>query len=163
MKIASLKRQADARAADARADRLEYKAHVDRSLALIRERVGSTAGLAIAFSLGFMTGTGTASRRRSGPEPRHKRSRGVHRGIAYRLAHGPLGQNALKLGAALVARSLAKAMQDPPRRAAAGDDGLPAEARGDNHSSQLQAAPPADYDGAGGCASGAPPSASSVK
>jgi hypothetical protein len=142
LKIASLKRQADARAADAHADRLEYKAHVDRSLALIRERAGSTAGLAIAFSLGLMTGTKTASRRRSVAEPRHKRSRGARRGIAYQLAHGPLGQNALKLGAALVARSLAKAMEDPPWRAAAGDDGLPADARGDNPSSQLQAAPP---------------------
>ena len=125
MKIASLKRQADARAADARADRLEYKAHTERSLAILRERVGSTAGLAIAFSLGFMTGTGTAGRGRGDVESRHGRSRGDEGGMTYQLAHGPLGQNALKLGAAVVARSLTKAMaENPPWRRAAGNEAL---------------------------------------
>lgn len=144
MKIASLKRQADARAADARADRVEYKAHADRSLAILRQRVGSTAGIAIAFSLGFMTGTGTAGRRREGAK---SRDRHFHddRGLAYQLAHGPLGQNALKLGTALVARSLTKAMAEgPPWRAAAANETSSAESRaaaaGDPHSSARDAA-----------------------
>jgi hypothetical protein len=108
MKIARLKRRADAAEADARNKWLEFRTHSRRSLAVVRRRVGGTAGLAISFSLGFMTGTATRRGKTDAPqvaddgEPTAEQGRG----IAYKLAHGPLGDTVIRLGIALVARSL---------------------------------------------------------
>ena len=63
MKIGKLKQRADDLAGAARADRLEYQSHADRAVVIARRRIGSTAGLAVSFSLGFMAGTGTAGGR----------------------------------------------------------------------------------------------------
>lgn len=107
MKIARLKRQADAAEADARDKWLEFRTHSDRSLAIARRRVGSPAGLAISFSLGFMAGTGRGERKADGEEPAGSGERTQDdKGVAYKLIHGPLGDTAIKLGTALFARSL---------------------------------------------------------
>lgn len=112
MKIGRLKRRADKLAAAAWSDRLEYKAHADRALVLTRGKVGSTTGLAVSFSLGFMTGTGRA--RTDGAE---ERSSGAGTGrsgptLIHQFAHGPVGEAAMKLGMALLARSLMKLQED---------------------------------------------------
>ena len=127
MKIGRLRRRADELAADARSDRLEYKSHADRVLAIARRRVGSTAGLAVSFSLGFMAGTGTASSRTQGARRRHRDdASGERRGptLLHQLAHGPVGEAASKLGMALLARSLMKLQEDgiegPPPAARTG-------------------------------------------
>ena len=113
MKIGRLKRRAEALAADARADRLEYKTHADRMLVIARRGAGSTAGLAISFSLGFMAGTGTATAQEDQIQGRRKHAgRGRRaereRSISWQLAHGPVGEVAMKLGMAFLARSLMK-------------------------------------------------------
>ena len=112
MKIGRLMQQADEAAARARSDRLEYKAHADRALVIARRRVGSTAGLAISFSLGFMAGTGTASARdgRKYEDDDVQQRRGPP--LVHQLARGPVGEAAMKLGMALLARSLMKLQQD---------------------------------------------------
>jgi hypothetical protein len=109
MKIARLKRKADAVAADARAKRLEYRAHAARSVALVRRRVGSPAGLAISFSIGFIAGTGSSSRRASTP---HTSTHDGDRGITNKPAHGPVGESAIKLATALAAHSLMKFIEE---------------------------------------------------
>ncbi|MGH8167598.1 MAG: hypothetical protein ACREQ1_10185, partial [Woeseiaceae bacterium] len=103
-------------AEDAWTERREYKEHTARTLAIVRRRVGSTAGLAISFSLGFMTGSGTApgdgngkDRGGSGGE---QRGPGQGRGLAYHLVNGPLGESAIKLASAIVAGSLMKYLED---------------------------------------------------
>ena len=107
MKISHLKRQADAAEADARDKWLEFRTHSDRSLAIVRRRVGSPAGLAISFSLGFMAGSRGPDRKTNGTSPGSgERNDGDDRGITYKLAHGPLGDAAIRLGTALFARSL---------------------------------------------------------
>ena len=112
MKIARLRKQADALAQDAHSSRLRYRRHVSRSLSILRRRVGSTAGLAISFSLGFMAGTGTTgSTDDSAPAPRRPPGRG-ERGVVHQVAHGPLGAGAVKLATAFVARSLVRFMQE---------------------------------------------------
>ncbi len=108
MKVGALKREADARAAEARAKRLEYDVHAKRSLEMVRRQVGSTAGLAIAFSLGFMAGT---PRRRGGDSGRRS-VRDRDKGIGQRLAHGPVAENVVKLVVALLTRSLTKLMSE---------------------------------------------------
>lgn len=104
---------------DARSARLQYKSHAGRSLSIVRRRVGSSAGLAISFSLGFMAGTGTAGSKKAGTSARRRQS-----GFVHQIAHGPLGETALKLATAFVARSLMKVMQErgdePQVEAAAG-------------------------------------------
>jgi hypothetical protein len=112
MKIARLKRQADALADDARSARLQYKSHAGRSLSIVRRRVGSSAGLAISFSLGFMAGTGTAGSKKAGTSARHRQRGHEQSGFVHQIAHGPLGETALKLATAFVARSLMKVMQE---------------------------------------------------
>jgi hypothetical protein len=115
MKIGRLKQRADELAGAARADRLDYKSHADRALVIVRRRVGSTAGLAVSFSLGFMAGTGAAGVRTDGV-PRSAEDNGSeerHRpAFIHQLAHGPVGEAAMKLGAAMLARSLMKLQQD---------------------------------------------------
>jgi hypothetical protein len=107
VKIARLKQQADAAEADARDKWLEFRNHSDRSLAIVRRRVGSPAGLAISFSLGFMAGTGRGDRETNGTTAGSgERTAGDDREITYKVAHGPLGDTAIKLGTALLARSL---------------------------------------------------------
>lgn len=106
MKIALLKRQADAAEADARDKRLEFKTHSDRSLAIVRRRVGSPAGLAISFSLGFVAGTRGGERKADGEAAGNGERTEDGKGVAYKLAHGPLGDTAIKLGTALFVRSL---------------------------------------------------------
>ena len=108
MKIARLKRQADAAEADARDKWLKFRTHTERSLAIVRRRVGSPAGLAISFSLGFITGTSTGDKKANGM-PAAAAAEGIEegdRGITYKLAHGPFGDTAIKLGTALFVRSL---------------------------------------------------------
>lgn len=131
MKIGKLKQRADDLAGAARADRLEYQSHADRALVIARRRIGSTAGLAVSFSLGFMAGTGTAGGRTNGA---HRGSRDdADQGrpgatLVRQLAHGPLGEAAMKLGMAMLARSLMKLQQDgmsdppPPVQTAGGGD-----------------------------------------
>lgn len=107
MKIARLKRQADAAEADARDKWLKFRTHTERSLAIVRRRVGSPAGLAISFSLGFITGTGTGDKKANGmPAADAEGTEEGDRGITYKLAHGPFGDAAIKLGTALFVRSL---------------------------------------------------------
>lgn len=125
MKIAALKREADARAAEAQANRRKSRMHADRSLDIIRKGAGSTAGLAIAFSLGFMTGTG---RRRSGTDPDRTRADGEHaKGRSSWLARGSIGEHTLKLGVALLAQSLTKLITEGSKQhttaSGAADDG----------------------------------------
>ena len=119
MKIAHLKRQADAAEADARGKWLEFKTHSDRSLVIVRRRVGSPAGLAISFSLGFIAGTGRGDRKTNGrPAGNGERTAEDDRGITHKLPHGPLGDTAIKLGTALFARSLINFLDE--RRDSAG-------------------------------------------
>lgn len=136
MKIARLKRRADAAEADARNEWLEFRTHSRRSLAIVRRRVGSPAGLAVSFSLGFMAGTASSRGKTNGTQAADD---GEHtaepdRGMAYKLAHGPLGDTAIRLGIALVARSLMDFTNDA-RDAKDDDAGLsesesaPADAR----------------------------------
>jgi hypothetical protein len=106
VKIARLKRQADAAEADARDKWLAFRTHSDRSLAIARRRVGSPAGLAISFSLGFMAGTGRGERKTDGEPAGNGERTQDDKGVAYKLIHGPLGDTAIKLGTALFARSL---------------------------------------------------------
>jgi len=107
VKIARLRQQADALEASARDKWFEFRTHSDRSLAIVRRRVGSPAGLAISFSLGFMAGTGSDDGRTNGTSAGEDEStEGESRGITYKLAHGPLGDAAIKLATALLARSL---------------------------------------------------------
>jgi hypothetical protein len=128
MKVGRLKGRADELAAAARSDRLQYKSHADRALVIMRRRVGSTAGLAISFSLGFMAGSGKASSRADDVQ-----RNGAGRGrdgptFIHQLAHGPVGEATMKLGMALLARSLMKVQQDgfggppPPAHAAESAD-----------------------------------------
>ena len=113
MKIGKLKHRADEWARAARADRLEYKSHADRALVIARRRIGSTAGLAVSFSLGFMAGTGTAGRRTDGAHRRnYARDERGGPTFVHQLAHGPIGEAAMKLGMAMLARSLMKLQQD---------------------------------------------------
>lgn len=114
MKISRLKQQADAAEADARSKWLEFRAHSERSLEIVRRRVGSTAGLAISFSLGFMAGTGGRDGRTNGiPAADGERTADREEmGMAYKLAHGPLGDTAIRLGTALAARSLMNFLDD---------------------------------------------------
>jgi|SRR5690606_4918586 len=128
MKIGRLKRRADELAADALSDRLEYKSHAERALVIARGNVGSPAGLAISFSLGFMTGT--ASGRTDGAEGNLRNGAGRqrrHPAFIHQLAHGPVGEAAMKLGMALLARSLLKLQEDAiggaPREAHTSDTG----------------------------------------
>lgn len=128
MKIRSLRIRADAMAAEARADRTALGEHAARSWSIFKRRVGSPAGLAIFFSLGFMGGAGRD--RRHAPASGERRAE-RKRGLARKLLHGPLGENALKLGSAIVASSLMKYLDErdderaapappvpPPQRAA---------------------------------------------
>ena len=113
MKVGRLKRRADELAAYARADRAAAKTHAGRVLVIARRRVGSTAGLAISFSLGFMAGTGTANEHEKDTQGSRKhgaRRERSQRGptLIYRLAHGPAGETATRLGMALLVRSLMK-------------------------------------------------------
>jgi hypothetical protein len=113
VKIRNLKSRADALAADARTDRLEYRQHLDQSLSILRRRVGSTAGLTISFSLGFMTGTGSSSGGRKNGKAAAVGSRGRRaKGFAQRLVRGPMGENAMKLASAAVMSSLMKFMNE---------------------------------------------------
>ena len=107
MRISHLKHQADAAEADARDRWIEFRTHSDKSLAIVRRRVGSPAGLAISFSLGFMAGSGRRDRKTNGASSGNgERNEGDERGVTYKLAHGPLGDTAIRLGTALFARSL---------------------------------------------------------
>jgi hypothetical protein len=111
VKIARLKRQADAAEADARDKWLKFRTHSERSLAIVRRRVGSSAGLAMSFSLGFMTGISTGNQKANGsPAADAEGTEEGDRGITYKLAHGPfgdvLGGAAIKLGTALFVRSV---------------------------------------------------------
>ena len=116
MKTGTLRRHADALAEDAWTERREYQEHTARALAIVRRRVGSTAGLAISFSLGFMAGSGTAPRDSNGKDRGgaggEQHDSGQRRGLAYQLANGPLGESAIKLASALVAGSLMKYLED---------------------------------------------------
>jgi hypothetical protein len=131
MKVGGLKRRADDLAAAARTDRLQYKSHADRARVIMRRRVGSTAGLAISFSLGFMAGTGKAHSRADGVRDGAGRERHGPTFI-HQLAHGPVGEATMKLGMALLARSLMKLQQDgfegpPPSAHAAGNAEIPGQ------------------------------------
>jgi hypothetical protein len=132
MKVGGLKRRADDLAAAARTDRLQYKSHADRARVIMRRRVGSTAGLAISFSLGFMAGTGKANSRADGVQ-RDGAGRERHGPtFIHQLAHGPVGEATMKLGMALLARSLMKLQQDgfggpPPSAHAAENAGIPGQ------------------------------------
>jgi hypothetical protein len=106
VKIARLKRQADAAEADAKVKRVEFKTHSERSLAIVRRRVGSPAGLAISFSLGFMAGTRGGERKSDGQAAGNGEHTEDDKGVAYKLVHGPLGDTAINLGTALFVRSL---------------------------------------------------------
>jgi len=116
VKLGTLRRQADALAEDAWTERREYQEHTARTLSIVRRRVGSTAGLAISFSLGFMTGSATAPRESNGKDRGgsggKQRGSGQGRGLAYHLANGPLGESAIKLASAFVAGSLMKYLED---------------------------------------------------
>lgn len=135
MKIGRLKRRANELAAVARTDRLQYKSHSDRARVIIRRRVGSTAGLAISFALGFMAGTGTGNARSDGVQQKSRNGAGRERhrpSFIHQLAHGPVGEATMKLGMALLARSLMKLQQDgfgdpPPSAHAAGNAEIPGQ------------------------------------
>jgi hypothetical protein len=103
-------------AADAWTERRDYQEHTARTLSIVRRRVGSTAGLAISFSLGFMTGSGTAPRDSNGKDHggpgREQRGSGQGRGLAFHLANGPLGESVIKVVSAFVAGSLMKYLED---------------------------------------------------
>jgi hypothetical protein len=125
VKISRLKREADACEADARTEWLEFRGHFDRSLAIVRRRVGSPAGLAICFSLGFIADSrvkpngGSAE---NGDDPDYEYDQD-DRGVVYRLTHGPLGDIVVRLGTALAARSLIDFLNDG--RAQGGDSSSP--------------------------------------
>lgn len=120
MKIARLKRRADAAEADARDKWLEFRTHSGRSLAIVRRRVGSPAGLAISFSLGFLTGTCTGNKKANGkPAAGAEGTDEGDRGITYKPARGPFGDAAIKLGAALFVQ-LMMTLLDEGRDADAG-------------------------------------------
>lgn len=105
MKVLALKRRADTLAEEAHACRAASRAHARRSLLIVRRRVGSPAGLAICFSLGFLAGL----RRKTRSSPREKAT-GVRReeGGFARLVSGPVGEAVLKLVSAIVASFLMK-------------------------------------------------------
>jgi len=114
VKIDRLKQRADAAEADARNEWLTFRTHSHRLLAIVRRRVGSPAGLAISFSLGFMAGTARSRGETHGSQAADdgERTAKEERGIVYNLAHGPLGDTAIRLGTALAARSLMDFLND---------------------------------------------------
>lgn len=98
MSIGKLKARADQLSRDALLERRHCKARVGNVLAIVRRRVGSHAGLAISFSLGFIAGL-----RRSGSRP----GRGTRRGRAREQLAGTLAGSAAKLLVALLVNALA--------------------------------------------------------
>jgi hypothetical protein len=62
----------------------------------------------MSFSLGFMTGISTANQKanESPAADAQGTEEGGDRGITYKLAHGPFGDAAIKLGTALFVRSV---------------------------------------------------------
>ena len=108
MKIGGLKSRADGLAQEAWTERRKYKSHADASLSIVRKRLGSPAGLAISFSLGFIAGSSGSEHagRNGADETREAATR--RKGFARQLAEGPLGDSAIKLASGLLAGSLVK-------------------------------------------------------
>jgi hypothetical protein len=130
VRIVRLKRRADAAEADARNAWREFRTHSRRSLAIVRRRVGGTAGLAISFSLGFMTGTAMRRGKTTAPQTADDGERTAEqgRGMAHTLAHGHLGDTAIRLGIALVAHSLKDFLNDAKGGEAGLSESVPASA-----------------------------------
>lgn len=110
MRIGKLKHRADDLARDAWVDRRRCQTRSRKVLAIARKRIGSQAGLAIAFSLGFMAGLRPTSKGQARREDRQ----------ASPLSVALLG-SATKLLTAVLARSLvtsgesaAAAQANPP-------------------------------------------------
>lgn len=110
MSIGKLKAHADELSRDALLERRHCKASLGKALAILRRRVGSHAGPAISFSLGFIAGT-----QRSGS----KTGRGTRRGRAGKQLAGTLAGNAAKLLLPMLANALAIRAQEPGGAAAA--------------------------------------------
>lgn len=110
MIIGKLKARADELSRDALRERRDCRASLGNALAIVRRRVGSHAGLAIAFSLGFIAGT---------RRPVSKPPRGRRRGRAREQLAGRLVGSAAKLLVAMLANALAAASQTPGGTAAA--------------------------------------------
>lgn len=111
MSIRSLKQRADKLACRADDLRVERNNRTERSLAIVRRRVGSPVGLAVCFGVGVAAGSRLNNRK-----PDAKRATGD--GVASQLLHGPVGAAAIKLATAFLAGSILKG--DEP--AATGDD-----------------------------------------
>lgn len=128
MKIRALQRRADALAEKAQDHRRASRAHAERSLSIVRRRVGSPAGLALSFSLGFMAGSGGAGRGNRRLPKTERRAIGEEQGMLHRLIRGPLGEAVLKLASAVVASSVMKYIQagrhDSERAAQPAADGV---------------------------------------
>jgi hypothetical protein len=110
MRIGRLKARADELSRDAWLERRRFQASVGNALAILRRRVGSHAGLAISFSLGFIAGT---------PRSGKSRRRGKRPGRAREQLAGTIAGSAAKLLVAMLANSLAVASQSPGGAAAA--------------------------------------------
>lgn len=110
MSIGRLKARADDLSRDARLERRRFQASVGNALAILRRRVGSHAGLAISFSLGFIAGT---------PRSGKSRRRGKRPGGARKRLAGTIAASGAKLLVAMLANSLAVAARSPGGAAAA--------------------------------------------
>lgn len=122
MRIGRLKRRADELVTQARSDRRQFKSHAEQALAIVRRRMGSTAGLAVCFSLGFMAGIRPADGRSADAGSNRSDgagSKGRRPTFMLRLVQGPVGEAAMKLGMALLTRSLMKLQEDDAADASA--------------------------------------------
>lgn len=105
MSIGKLRARADELSRDALLERRRCKASLKSVLAIVRRRVGSPAGLAISFSLGFIAGT---------PRSRKPGRRGPRRGGAREHLAGTVMGSAARLLVPTLMNALVLASQNAP-------------------------------------------------
>lgn len=125
MRIGSLRKRADALSEDAWQHRRMLREHARRSFAIFRRRLGTTGGIAICFSLGFLVGLRQSEKKKRAHRadgrapPRRKAASG-------RLAAGRLGESLagsiVKLVSGLIAGVVMKLLEAQKTAAAAPAD-----------------------------------------
>lgn len=100
MSVRDLKQRADEQALAASRLRLERNAHMARSIAILRERLGSPGGLVLCFTAGFVLGQPSSRDRDRELPPRTDRDAD---GAAGRLLMAPLAAAVIRLASAFLA------------------------------------------------------------